>query len=213
MGRGASGALWEAMLSSRISKGASSWQTSLFFVPRRPVGTVLSELPDPDEAMYFLALEGDTTSIASEFLVLTDEAFAAETTLTVALALRDNSLSDRIVVSSTTVSEHVLPVPSADESYVYAWSNPYDQIPEGDFVSVAADGVCDPMTVGERGSGIRSVSGCNLNFLGRRQYRVRQWFDHGNRRARSRALVRLDRQSRYLRSRCVRTPSSRCFPA
>lgn len=123
-----------------------------FFTPRRPVGTLLSELLDPDEARYFLVLEGDTTSLASEFLVLTDESFAAETTLTVAMALGDNSLSAGLVVSSTTILEHVLPVPPDDESYVYGWSGAYNQIPEGDFVLVAADGVCDPMTVGATGN-------------------------------------------------------------
>jgi hypothetical protein len=123
-------------------------EVSDFFTPRRPVDTVLSALLDPDEARYFIVLEGEMTSLPSEFLVMQDEAFDEETTITVGLSFAQAFSAGTLAISSQSILEHRMDPPGAEESHVYVWSGAFEEIPDGDFVQVAADGVCGPPTVG-----------------------------------------------------------------
>lgn len=112
-----------------------------FLTPRRVVDDVVL---DPDEARFFLVLEGDVSATPTSFLVLDEQVFTAETVLTVALAASDNPSADTLAVSMQIFDEAELSTPPADMAHVFGWSRAFDRIEDGDFVLVGAEGLCDP---------------------------------------------------------------------
>lgn len=112
-----------------------------FLTPRRVVDDVVL---DPDEARFFLVLEGDVSATPTSFLVLDEQVFTAETVLTVALAASDNPGAATLAVSMQIFDEAELSTPPADMAHVFGWSRAFDRIEDGDFVLVGAEGLCDP---------------------------------------------------------------------
>lgn len=111
-----------------------------YFTPRRLSDSIL----DPDEARYFMVPSGDLSGTPASFLVQDDPSFAADTVLTVALAATDNALVDGLAVAVQTLQEAELSTPPAGMAHVFGWSTPFEQIENGDFVLVGADGLCNP---------------------------------------------------------------------
>ncbi|MBL9023487.1 MAG: hypothetical protein JNL21_14925 [Myxococcales bacterium] len=122
-----------------------------YLTPRRPGGSAAALL-DPDETVYFMVRKGDMAATPSAFLVRQEETFDASTTLTIGLASKENVFGDDLVVESTPILEHVLPVPGAADAHVYAWDGPFQRIAGGDFVEVAAEGICGPELVSATGN-------------------------------------------------------------
>jgi hypothetical protein len=110
-----------------------------FMTPRRADETVL----DADEARFFMVLEGDVSGNPSSFLVQDDATFAEGTVLTIGLSAVD-SLSGSFAIGVGTFYEAELSTPPAGMAHVFGWSHAFDQIADGDFVLVGADGLCNP---------------------------------------------------------------------
>jgi hypothetical protein len=111
-----------------------------FMTPRRLEDTIL----DPTEARFFLVLEGDVSGTPSTFLVQDDQTFTDGTVLTIALVATENTFSDALNVSEQVFYEDELSTPPAGTAHVFAWSVPFSQIDDGDFVLVGTDTLCDP---------------------------------------------------------------------
>jgi hypothetical protein len=114
-----------------------------FMTPRRAVDSIL----DPDEARFFMVAEGDVSGTPASFLVQQDPSFAEDTVLTVGLSAVDG-LSDSLTVSVGIFYEAELSTPPAGMAHVFGWANAFDQITDGNFVLVGAEGLCSP----ERGA-------------------------------------------------------------
>jgi len=117
-----------------------------YLVPRQSQRLLAQALLDEDEARYFLVEAGDRISLPDRFLVNTDEAFAETTRETVVLSGGEALIGDALVVTSSVVLEHRLETAPLGSAYVYVSSGAFNEIPDGDFVQVAAAGVCGPPT-------------------------------------------------------------------
>jgi hypothetical protein len=110
-----------------------------FMTPRRQIDSIL----DADEARFFMVPEGDVSGNPSTFLVQQDPNFAEDVVLTIGLSVAD-SPAEALAVSVGVFYEAELSTPPAGMAHVFAWSRAFDQIADGDFVLVGADGVCNP---------------------------------------------------------------------
>lgn len=124
---------------SELVKTLEYGEITEFMTPRRVVQSNL----DADEARFFLVPEGDVSGTPASFLVQQDPSFAEDTVLTVGLSAVDG-LSDSLTVSVGIFYEAELSTPPAGMAHVFGWSNAFDQITDGDFVLVGADGLCNP---------------------------------------------------------------------
>jgi hypothetical protein len=110
-----------------------------YFTPRHPEDSIL----EPDEARFFMVPEGDVSGTPTSFVVQDEHTFTADTVLTIGLAAAE-SFSGNLSVSQQIFYENELSVPPAGAAHVYEWSKAFSQIPDGNFVLVGADGLCDP---------------------------------------------------------------------
>lgn len=133
---------WGTTLSrSELAGTVEYGEITEFFTPRHLVSPVL----EADEARFFLVPEGDVSGSPSSFLVLDSHHFQADTVLTVAMAARSGvGTTNPYVVSAQTFYESELSTPPAGMAHVFGWASAFDQIEDGDFVLVGADGLCDP---------------------------------------------------------------------
>lgn len=139
-----------------------------YLIPRQSQRLLAQALLDEDEARYFLVVAGDRISLPSKFLVNTDEAFEETTRETVVMSAGETFVSDNLVVSTSVVLEHRLVNAPLTSAYVYVSSGAFNHIPDGDFVQVAAEGVCGPPTepaIGNTGQAFVLDAGSTGLFL------------------------------------------------
>lgn len=160
---------WGATLESAEFAGRVDYgEVTEYLAPRQSQRLLAEALLDEDEARYFLVPADDHISLPSKFLVNTDEHFDEATRETVVMSGGEALITDDLVVTSSVVLEHRMETAPLATAHVYVSSGAFDLIPDGDFVQVAAAGVCGPDTqpsLGNTGQAFELPGGSTDLFL------------------------------------------------